>query len=115
MTLRPDEGYGDLLQMLADHPSPVHQDDADRIRAAILADGRAHAGEVDPNRVRDALTNRSGELDVWHKAVGPQYAKLRALKLIEQRPNPILSTDRRGRNAGKWIHAYRLTAAGWHA
>lgn len=113
-TLRADDGFGDLLDQLADHPSPIHFDDRDRIRAAILADGRAHSGIVNSNRVRDALTNDSGELDVFHKAVGPQYYALKHAGLIVE-GDPVRSTDRRGRNAGRWVATYRLTTAGWTA
>lgn len=113
-TLRADDEFGDLLDLMAEHPSPVHFDDRDRIRAAILADGKTHAGQIDSNRVREVLTNDSGELDVWHKAVGPQYHALKSADLIVE-GDPIRSTDTRGRNAGRWVPTYRLTAAGWSA
>lgn len=110
--LRPAEDFGDLLDLLAAHPAVVHMDDRDRVRAAIIADGKAHDGTVNSNRVRDALTNPSGELDVWHKSVGPQYSALKSAGLIEEAP-PIRSKDQRGRNAGRWIPTYKLTEAGW--
>lgn len=107
-------GFGDLLDLLADHPSVIFVEDRDRIRAAILTDGKAHDGRIDSNRVRDALTNPSGELDVFHKAVGPQYHALKAAGLIAEGA-PIRSTDLRGRNAGRWVPTYSLTPSGWSA
>lgn len=109
--LRPDADFGDLLDLLAAEET---FGDRDRIRAAILTDGRTHAGAIDSNRVREALTNPSGELDVWHKRIGPQYHALKAAGLIVE-GTPIRSTDRRGRNAHRWIATYRLTEDGWSA
>lgn len=94
----------------------THADDAARIRAAILADGRAHHGRIDSNRVREALRNDDelGELDVYHKVIGAIYSALRSKGYIV-RNGYIDSTDKRGGNAGKPVPAWRLTESGWNA
>ena len=51
----------DLLDAVAENPQPVAQQYRDRIRAAIIADGRNHGGEVNPNRVRAALSNLAAQ------------------------------------------------------
>jgi hypothetical protein len=108
----------DLLDALHNDPSPGATDDAARIRAAIIADGKAHGGHVSRNRVRAALTNPSGHLDVWPYRIGPAYAALHAEKLIEPSADPLhieVNDDRAGKNAGKIARGLRLTSLGWHA
>ena len=108
------DDHDDLMSLI--DSDPLHRDDSARIKAAILADGKAHQGQVDPNRVRLALRNDSGELDVFHKNVGPAYSSLKAAGLIaEGAPIRSEDTSKRGRNAGRWIPTYTLTAAGWSA
>lgn len=109
----PDD-HDDLMALI--DSDPIHADDSARIKAAIIADGKAHGGHIDPNRVRAALRNASGELDVWHKSVGPAYSSLKAAGLISESV-AIRSEDhsKRGRNAGRWISSYVITAAGWQA
>lgn len=108
------DDHDDLMALI--DSDPIHAGDSARIKAAILADGKWHGGTINPNRVRDSLRNVTGELDVWHKSVGPAYSSLKAAGLIVEGP-PIRSQDtsKRGRNAGRWIATYELTAAGWKA
>jgi hypothetical protein len=104
----------DLLMLIAEDPSLSAVEDADRIRSAILADGRAHNGLIDSNRVRESLRNHDplANLDVFHKRIGAQYSALRQRGLIV-RQGYIESTDTRGGNAGKPVPRWRLTEAGW--
>lgn len=97
----------DLLRSVADNPQPVAQQQRDRIRAAILADGRAHGGEVNPNRVRAALSNRHG-LTVHHAMLSAHYGVMRAEGLIE-RHGWIENDDARSGNRGKFVHRWWLT------
>lgn len=103
------DDYGDLLTTLDE--DRIHAADSTTIKAAILADGKANGGTINPNRVRKMLTNEHG-LTVWHKAVGPAYYALRSAGLIE-RAGLAESDDKAGRNAGKPIRLYALTEAGW--
>lgn len=77
------------------------------IVAAVIADGRAHAGIVDPNRVREALA----EQVVPPTLVGAVYGQLVARKVMEF-VGWTTSTDVRGHNCGKPARRYRLTD-GW--
>ena len=85
--------------------------DGTRVRAAILADAAGNADRIDPGRVRAILTNQSGLLDVYGRAVGPAYTALRSAGLIRH-DGWITSTDRRGGNAGKPAHACRFVDPG---
>jgi hypothetical protein len=108
----------DLLDAIHRDPTPAATEDAERIRAAILADGKAHGGHISRNRVRAALTNPSGHLDVYHKRVGPAYSALHAEKLIEPSDDPLhieVNDDHAGGNAGKIARGLRLTDKGWTA
>lgn len=100
--------FGDLLALIDSDPQPRNQDQSEVIKAAILRDGRDHGGNVNPNRVREGLR----DVTLFHKRIGPAYYSLKAAGLIEEAA-PIRSTDTKGRNAGRWIASYRLTAAGW--
>lgn len=107
-----------LMDAIHNDPTRGPADDAARIRAAILADGRAHGGHVSRNRVRRLLTNPSGSLDVYHKRVGPAYSSLRAEGLIEASRDPLqieVSDDVTGGNAGKLSRMLFLTEKGWTA
>lgn len=108
-------GHGDLLDLLAADQTPIAQDDAKRIRAAILADGRAHDGRVDCNRVRSRLTNNGGHLDVAPRRVGPQYHGMVRSGLLRTLGYLDVNHDVAGRNAGRPAMAYELTEAGWSA
>lgn len=97
----------DLLDAVAENPQPVAQQHRDRIRAAITADGRAHGGEVNPNRVRAALSNHHG-LTVPPRMLSATYGVMRAEGLIE-RHGWIENDDTKGGNAGKFVHRWWLT------
>lgn len=108
----------DILDALAYDPAPLSADDAEKVRAAIIADGKAHGGHVSRNRVRLALTDESGVLRVFHKHIGPQYYALRSEGLIEYSDDPLHievnnDSSKRGRNGGKISRGLRLTDKGW--
>ena len=104
---------GDLLELI--DADPIHANDADRIRAAIIADGKAHAGRVDCNRVRLSLTNSGGHLDVYPRTVGPTYNGMVRRGLLRTLGYIDTNGDEAGRNKGKPAMAYELTEAGWAA
>lgn len=106
-------GYGDLLQLI--DTDPLHKRDGDRIRATILADGRANDGRISANRVREALTNDGGHLDVYPRCIGPAYNGLVRSGLIRTLGYIDVNRDQAGRNYGKPAMAYALTEAGWSA
>lgn len=97
----------DLLDAVAENPQPLAQQHRDRIRAAIVADGRAHGGEVSPNRVRAALSNRHG-LTVPPRMLSATYGVMRAEGLLE-RHGWIENDDVRSGNRGKFVHRWWLT------
>lgn len=103
----------DLLELLA--ADPIHGADRDRIQAAILNDGKAHAGRVDANRVRAALTNKSGHLDVYPRTIGPTYNGMVRRGLLKTLGYIDTNEDEAGRNKGKPAMAYELTELGWSA
>ena len=110
---RTDAEQASLLDLI--DSDPIHSSDADRIKAAILADGRAHDGRIDQNRVRRALTNNGGGLDVYPRCVGPAYNALCRKQLIKPLGYVDVNGDHAGRNAGKPAMAYELTEDGWSA
>lgn len=97
----------DLLDAVAENPQPLAQQHRDRIRAAITADGRAHGGEVNPNRVRAALSNRHG-LTVPPRMLSATYGVMRTEGLLE-RHGWIENDDTKGGNAGKFVGRWWLT------
>ena len=103
----------DLLALL--DGDPIHADDRTRIQAAIIADGKAHGGRVDANRVRRALTNNGGHLDVYPRTIGPTYSGMVRRGLLKTLGYIDTNGDEAGRNKGKPAMAYELTAAGWSA
>lgn len=109
-----EQHFGGLLLMIDEHPSPQHLADSARVKAAIIADGNANDGEVDPNRVRAALRALPVTEQPMHKNVGAAYAALRAAGFIE-RAGLGESDDFEGGNAGKPIRLYRLTEKEWSA
>lgn len=104
LDLLADDRLLELLALIAG--DPMHAEDRSKVVAAILADADEHGGEVDPNRVREALTNEHG-LTVYPRVLSATYSALRATGAIE-RAGVGVNADRRGKNAGKWIHLYRL-------
>lgn len=93
----------------------IHRTDSDRIKAAIIADGKSHNGRVDQNRVRKSLTNNGGHLDVYPRCVGPAYNALVRSGVIRTLGYIDTNADVAGRNRGKPSMAYELTEAGWAA
>lgn len=103
-----DQRTSDLLDLVAG--DPTHADDRATVVAAIVADADKHAGIVDPNRVRAALTGDHG-LTVYPRVIGAVYsalAKRGALTVAGVTTN----TDTDGGNAGKPQRTYRLTDRG---
>ena len=96
----------DQLDLLATEPTPLFADDKARIRAAILTEADTHAGVIDPNRVRDALSNEHG-LDVRPRLLSATYHHLRCSGALTPGEWTV-NTDRRGGNAGKPIRLYVL-------
>lgn len=107
------EAHRDRMEQIDTDPQPRNQDATDRIKAAILTEGRRTGGHIDPNQIRKALR----ELTPLHKRIGPAYSSLRASGLIakNERDAQVRSDDHEGGNAGRWIDTYRLTAKGWAA
>lgn len=97
----------DLLDAVAENPQPLAQQHRDRIRAAITADGRAHGGEVSPNRVRAALSNHNG-LTIPPRMLSATYGVMRSEGLLE-RHGWIENDDVRSGNRGKFVHRWWLT------
>ena len=96
----------DQLDLLATDPTPLFADDKARIRAAVLADADTHGGVIDPNRVREALSNKHG-LDVRPRLLSATYHHLRCSGAISP-DGWTENTDKRGGNAGKPLRLYRL-------
>lgn len=102
-----DEQTAQLLERLAGEPH--HREARAEIVGAIIADGRAHAGVVDPNRVRNALAN--SETPYPPQLVGAVYGALRSAGVLEW-AGWTTSTDTAGGNSGKPARTYTL-AEGW--
>lgn len=85
----------------------VHEQDRMIVLDAIMEDANGHDWQIDPNRVRTALTNQHG-LIVTPQVVGAVYSTLRSRKVIEA-TGWVLSTDRAGGNANKPVRTYTLT------
>jgi len=93
----------DLLAAIAS--DRIHGTDRQAVEEAIRADATAHGGEVDPNRVREALRGPYG-LTVYPRVIGATYSALRQAGVI--RPEGwTTSTDTEGGNAGKPARTYR--------
>lgn len=86
----------------------VHDQDRQIVLDAIMQDANGHDWNIDPNRVRAALTNRYG-LIVTPQVIGAVYNQLRARKIIEA-TGWVLSTDKAGGNSGKPVRQYALTS-----
>lgn len=102
---RQDEQTTRLLAVIAG--DPVHAEDRRRVVAAIVADADTNGGQVDPNRVRAALTNDHG-LDVTPQGLSATYSALRVAGAIEA-TGWGWNADTRSRNSGKPMRLYRLT------
>lgn len=100
--------FGDLLDLLANDPSPLAVDHAEQIRDAILTVGRTTPGGlIDHGDVRALLRRRHGHLPAPER-IGPTYRALRREGLIRF-DQWTTSTDHEGGNAGKPERRDRLT------
>lgn len=97
----------DLLATVA--ADRIHTEDRATVEAAIRADAAANGGHVDPNRVRESLTNQYG-LTVYSRVIGATYSALRQAGVIRA-DGWTTSTDVTGGNAGKPARTYRLVTA----
>jgi hypothetical protein len=119
------DGQGDLLGLIRPtspapetlaildliNGDPIHANDRRRIVEAILGDARRHAGDVDPGRVREDLTNEWG-LTVYSRVLSATYQALTRRGVLTFRCW-VDNTDVTGGNAGKPARAYTL--ANWRA
>lgn len=107
------EAHRAKMRDLDGDPQPAQADATARIKAAILAHGKANGGVINPNLIRRTLR----EITPRHKRIGPAYSSLRAAGLIAKNPREqqVQSDDTEGGNAGRWIDTYRLTEKGWQA
>lgn len=96
-----DDNTAAVLDLIA--ADDIHARDRAAITEAILADGKAHGGEVDPNRVRDAIPAW-----VYSRVIGATYRVL-ATKGVLVPDGWVISTDVKGRNSGRPARKYRLT------
>lgn len=105
----------EIIPTVASHPT--RDNERNRIDAAIIADGEAHAGWISANRVREHFTNEHG-LTVHSRLLSTRYRVLRATGVIEHPDDwenyaewRTRSTDVRGRNAGRVMPMYRVVGA----
>jgi hypothetical protein len=96
---------GDLLDLIA--RDPIHDRDITEITGAIRADATGHGGEVDPNRVRAALTGPHG-IRVQPTLIGTVFSGLVRSKNLTQ-IGWTENTDLTSRNRGKPLRRYRWT------
>ncbi|WP_309132673.1 DNA methyltransferase [Brevibacterium sp.] len=89
----------------------VHGDDQRRIEAAMRMVARANDGFLDPNKVRDALTNQHG-LTVDPRVLSARYSALAGRKVIK-RAGSIRNLDAAGRNQGKPMWLYEVVDEAW--
>jgi hypothetical protein len=75
-----------------------------------VADARAHSGQVDPNRVRAALSNEHG-LTVSPRALSATYSALASQGVIRSLGWIDRNDDVRGGNAGRPARAWEWVAA----
>jgi hypothetical protein len=98
----------DLLAAV--HAGPFASEDRERIEAAMRRVAADNGGLIDPNKVREALTNEYG-LTVYPRRLSSAYSGLRRLGVIERTDEKVPNTDKRGRNLGKEQTVYRLVSA----
>lgn len=98
-----DPDTAELLELI--HGDPLHDRDRAEIVEAILAEAAEHDGVVDPNGVRSRLGDH-----VFPRLVGAVYNSL-ARRGVLTVDGWTVSTDRRGRNAGRPCRRYRLRAS----
>lgn len=80
---------------------------------AILDDADAHDGWIDPNRVRESVSNETG-IRLKRGTLGKAYRDLAKKGAIYRLNGPewwVVSTDKRGGNAGKQARVWRRAGA----
>lgn len=93
----------DMAQQMADE----HPADIKLVVQAIEGVALLNGGRVDPNAVRDSLASQP----VLAQCVGPAYSLLKKQgRLIDD--GMVKSTDKKGRNEGRLVPAYRLVEPG---
>ncbi len=99
-----DEETGDLLSLVADtnHPSPAFE--WRTFTDAVVRVAHMHGGQVDQNHVRPLIRG-----EIAPKRIGPFYRRacLEGWLVFD---GYSISADTEGRNAGRPMRAYRLTA-----
>lgn len=88
---------------------PIHSRDRELIVRAVHAEAEAHAGVIDPNRLRARLTGEHG-LVVYHACIGATIQSLRKAGVIEAHGWTV-NTDSHGRNVGKPARVWRLVSS----
>jgi hypothetical protein len=94
----------DLLKAIADDPTPLGQSTHERIIDAMKAASNNHEGLLDPNRVRELLSNDHG-LTVNPRQLSATYSSLRGKGVIVP-TGWTTNTDVSGGNAGKPLRTY---------
>jgi hypothetical protein len=94
----------DLLRSIADDPTVIGELARDRIIDAMLKASDNHEGALDPNRVRQLLSNDHG-LTVNPRQLSATYSSLRQKGTIVH-TGWNTNADKRGGNAGKLQKTY---------
>jgi hypothetical protein len=94
----------DLLRSIADDPTIIGELARDRIIDAMLEASNNHEGLLDPNRVRELLSNDHG-LTVNPRQLSATYSSLRGKGIIVP-TGWTTNTDVSGGNAGKPLRTY---------
>jgi len=94
----------DLLRSIADDPTVIGELARDRIIDAMLEASDNHEGELDPNRVRQLLSNDHG-LTVNPRQLSATYSSLRQKGTIVP-TGWTVNQDVHGGNAGKPLRTY---------
>ena len=94
----------DLLRSIADDPTVIGELARDRIIDAMLEASDNHEGALDPNRVRQLLSNDHG-LTVNPRQLSATYSSLRQKGTIVP-TGWTTNTDVSGGNAGKPLRTY---------
>lgn len=104
-------GQRDQVLAAVNEATHVHGEDHKRIDAAMRKVARANDGVIDPNAVRQVLTNKWG-LTVDPRVLSARYMALRARKIII-RSGTTINRDTAGRNQGKPMSTYRVINEDW--
>jgi len=94
-----------LLDLIAG--DPIHERDRRVIVRAIVAEAHASAGRIDPNRLRARLADPAGGPTVYPRVIGAVVQAL-AQRRVLVADGWVVSTDRRGGNAGRPARIWKL-------